>query len=160
MHTIGALEEIIDLKAPSDEGEKAKKNLDLIPPQHLQRMKVAVEEGYNVFPGYKRIRAGRQVLELRFDGIAGCLRTPEGGSSRQLLIIKDNGHIQTRLLTVAETAALLGVRKSYKIPGSYNDGYRAMGDAVAVPAARHLARFLLHPLSELFRCEDECHGRA
>ncbi len=30
----------------------------------------------------------------------------------------------------------------------YNDGYKAMGDAVAVPAVRHLARHLLSILVE------------
>jgi DNA (cytosine-5)-methyltransferase 1 len=41
----------------------------------------------------------------------------------------------------------MGVRETYKIPGGYNDGYRAMGDAVAVPVVRHLGRTLLYPLA-------------
>ena len=41
--------------------------------------------------GYRRTRNGTQQLELRFDGIAGCLRTPEGGSSKQYLVVKKNG---------------------------------------------------------------------
>ena len=99
------------------------------------------------FPAYKRTRKGRQVLELRFDGIAGCLRTPEGGSSRQILVITENGDIRTRLLTVRETARLMGAPDDYKLPGSYNDGYKAMGDAVAVPVARFLAENLLAPIA-------------
>jgi DNA (cytosine-5)-methyltransferase 1 len=105
--------------------------------------------GMKVFPGYKRIRNGRQVLELRFDDLAGCLRTPEGGSSRQFLVLCHDGKLQTRLLSVKEAAALMGVRKSYKIPGSYNEGYKAMGDAVAVPPVRHLGRHLLVKLAML-----------
>jgi DNA (cytosine-5)-methyltransferase 1 len=104
-----------------------------------------------VFPGYKRTRNGHQVLELRFDNIAGCLRTPGGGSSRQLLVIYSDGLFKTRLLTVREAARLMGVRESYRIEGSYNDGYKAMGDAVAVPVVRYLARHLLAPLSEGWR---------
>jgi len=143
------LEDVIDFQAQCDDGLKTEKLLQLIPPNHRERMEKAINDGWKVFPGYKRIRHGRQVLELRFDGLAGCLRTPEGGSSRQFLVIGQNGCFKTRLLTVRETAALMGVRKSYRIPGSYNDGYKAMGDAVAVPVARYLARRLLFPLAEL-----------
>lgn len=111
----------------------------------------AARSGRAVFPGYKRIRNGKQVLELRFDGIAGCLRTPEGGSSRQFLVIKENGSFKTRLLTIKEAAALMGAPKNYKLPGTYNDGYKAMGDAVAVPVSRYLAKNLLAPLVELIK---------
>ena len=55
--------------------------------------------------------------------------------------------LETRLLTARETARLMGAPDSYKLPGSYNDGYRAMGDAVAVPVAKWLARYLLAPLA-------------
>ena len=88
---------------------------------------------------------------MRFDGVAGCLRTPEGGSSRQFLVIKDNGSFRTRLLTVREAAALMGAPRNYKLPGTYNDGYKAMGDAVAVPVSRYLAEKLLSPLVELIK---------
>ena len=85
---------------------------------------------------------------MRFDGIAGCLRTPEGGSSRQLLIMKRGGKISTRLLTVRETARLMGAPEAFIIPGGYNDGYKAMGDAVAAPVAAYLGRHLLSKLTE------------
>lgn len=142
------LEEIVDFGAEAHGSRRSQDNLRLIPPGHLDRMKAAVNGRHTVFPGYKRTRSGRQVLELRFDDIAGCLRTPEGGSSRQLLVIYRNGKFKTRLLTVREAARLMGVRESYRIEGSYNDGYKAMGDAVAVPAVRHLARHLLAPLAD------------
>lgn len=143
------LENIIDMNAPSDDESRKARLLDLIPPKHREKMERAYHEDHFVFPGYKRIRQGKQVLELRFDGMAGCLRTPKGGSSKQVLVIRQNGSLNTRLLTVREAAMLMGVRNSYKIPGSYNDGYMAMGDAVAVPVTRHLARHLLSPLAHL-----------
>ena len=90
-------------------------------------------------------------MELRFDGVAGCLRTPQGGSSRLFLVIKENDSVKTCLLTVREAAALMGAHKTYKIPGTYNDGYRAMGDAVAVPVSRYLAETLLSPLAKLIK---------
>lgn len=88
------------------------------------------------------------MLEVRFDGLAGCLRTPEGGSSRQLLILKRNGEIRTRLITVREAARLMGAPETFSIPGGYNEGYKAMGDAVAAPVAAYLGRHLLRPLTE------------
>lgn len=142
-----ALEDIIDWDAPCDPSKKAAHNLSLIPPAHRRRLEEAAGAGGRVFPGYKRTRQGRQVLELRFDGLAGCLRAPRGGSSRQHLVLTDDGGFKTRLLTVREAARLMGAPDSYKIPGRYNDGYQAMGDAVAVPAARHLAEHLLAPLA-------------
>jgi DNA (cytosine-5)-methyltransferase 1 len=141
------LENIIDLDAPSYDHERKTQLLNLIPEKHREKIEIAYSEGCSIFPGYKRIRNGRQVLELRFDSTAGCLRTPRGGSSRQFLVIRQNGSWKTRLLTVREAAKLMGVRNSYKIPGSYNDGYMAMGDAVAVPVTRYIARYLLSPLA-------------
>jgi DNA (cytosine-5)-methyltransferase 1 len=37
--------------------------------------------------------------ELRFNGIAGCLRVPTGGSSRQFVIVVEDGEIRSRLLS-------------------------------------------------------------
>jgi DNA (cytosine-5)-methyltransferase 1 len=145
------LDDLIDFAAPCDEPEKQERLLGLAPEKHREKIMAASKSGRMVFPGYKRIRQGEQVLELRFDGVAGCLRTPGGGSSRQFLVIKDNGSLRTRLLTVRETAALMGAPGNYKLPGAYNDGYKAMGDAVAVPVIRYLAENLLSPLADLIR---------
>jgi DNA (cytosine-5)-methyltransferase 1 len=139
---------LVDRDAPCEAPERTAYHLSLIPPAHQERLAQAARAGEVVIPGYKRTRNGRQVLELRFDGVAGCLRTPEGGSSRQLLVLSRNGQLQTRLLTVPEAARLMGAPARYKIPGSYNDGYKAMGDAVSVPAVRYLARHLLFPLAQ------------
>jgi len=154
------LEEIIDFDALCYDEEKTRRLMQLIPPKHRERLQAAVADGIKVFPGYKRVRNGRQVLELRFDGLAGCLRTPEGGSSRQFLVLYHNGKPETRLLSVKEAAALMGVRKSYKIPGTYNEGYKAMGDAVAVPQVRYLARHLLVKLAMIAKRKRLCDGDA
>lgn len=104
--------------------------------------------------GYRRTRNGKQQLELRFDGLAGCLRTPEGGSSRQYLIVKRNGQIHARLLTVREAARLMGAPDSFKLPGSYNDGYRAMGDAVVVPVVKFIGERFLTKIAEAIYYHD------
>ena len=41
---------------------------------------------------------------LRLDGLAGCLRTPAGGSSRQMILVGDEGGLRSRLLTPREGA--------------------------------------------------------
>jgi DNA (cytosine-5)-methyltransferase 1 len=150
------LEQLVDWNAPCDGPERCSHNLDLVPERHRAMMEASVAAGLRVFPGYKRRRKGCQVLELRFDAIAGCLRTPEGGSSRQLLVLWRDGRFHTRLLTVRETARLMGAPDSYQLPGTYNDGYRAMGDAVALPVARYLAHHLLTPLAVAVQGATKC----
>jgi DNA (cytosine-5)-methyltransferase 1 len=93
---------------------------------------------------YKRTRKdpeGNKVqrAEVRFDDIAGCLRTPSGGSSRQSILIVDGDKIRSRLISIRETARLMGLPDSYKLPINYNEGYHLTGDGVAVPVVRHLA---------------------
>jgi DNA (cytosine-5)-methyltransferase 1 len=147
------IEDIVEFNAPSDEPLKQEKLLNMVPEKHRKIMQLPEGDRKRVFPGYKRIRNGKQVLELRFDGIAGCLRTPGGGSSRQFLVIKENDVFKTRLLTIKEAAALMGVGKGYNLPGTYNDGYKAMGDAVVVPVSRYLAEQLLFPLAQIVQKE-------
>lgn len=145
------LEDIFQEDAECDDEQRTRATLALIAPQHQTRLLMELANGFKVAPGYKRTRGGKQVLELRFDHVSGCLRTPEGGSSRQVMVLKREGQLRTRLLTVREAARLMGVRDDYQLPGSYNDGYKAMGDAVAVPVVRHLAQHLLQPLVLLAR---------
>ncbi len=140
------LQDILEPDAPVHPPEQNRKLLDLIPPAHRIRMQQALGDDPMYFPGYKRIRKGKQVLELRFDGLAGALRTPSGGSSRQFVVIRRGARFDSRLLTARETARLMGAEDHYKLPGSYNDAYYAMGDAVAVPVTRYLAEHLLYSL--------------
>ena len=121
------------------------RNMALLSPKHaaiLDEMENAVA------CGYRRTRHGKQVLELRFDGLAGCLRTPEGGSSRQFVVIKKQGEVALRLLSVREAARLMGAPDTFILPERYNDGYKAMGDAVAAPVARFLGESFLMKLAE------------
>lgn len=140
------LSDVIEWDAPFAPPETEARNLELISARHRKILEQLPDAKPFAAPGYKRTRSGKQVLELRFDNLSGCLRTPEGGSSRQVIVIKQNGQLNSRLLTVREAARLMGVPEAYKIPGSYNDGYKAMGDAVAVPVAAWLAKNLLSPL--------------
>lgn len=93
---------------------------------------------------YKRTRLGIQRAEVRFDGIAGCLRTPGGGSSRQTIIVTNGPEIRTRLLSPREAARLMGLPEAYLLPKRYNDAYHLAGDGVAVPVVAHIAQHLLN----------------
>jgi DNA (cytosine-5)-methyltransferase 1 len=100
---------------------------------------------------YKRTRrdesgAKVQRAEVRFDEVSGCLRTPAGGSSRQLLIVVEGERVRSRLITIRETARLMGLPDSYSLPSNYNEGYHLTGDGVAVPVVRHLSRNLFEPI--------------
>jgi len=86
-----------------------------------------------------------QRLEIRFDGLAGCLRTPAGGSSRQYVVVCDRGLARVRRLTGREAARLMGVSDDYRLPSSESAALKLMGDAVAVPVVRALAEGLLLP---------------
>jgi DNA (cytosine-5)-methyltransferase 1 len=87
-----------------------------------------------------------QRAEVRFDDLAGCLRTPAGGSSRQVILVVDGATVRSRLISARETARLMGLDDSYKLPQTYNGAYHLTGDGVAVPVVRHLADKLLEPL--------------
>ena len=103
---------------------------------------------------YKRGRPGEngettQRAEVRFDQISGCLRTPTGGSSRQLILVVNGKSIRSRLLSPREAARLMGVPESYKLPEKYNEAYHLMGDGLAVPVVRWLGKQLLSPLARI-----------
>jgi DNA (cytosine-5)-methyltransferase 1 len=100
---------------------------------------------------YKRTRhddSGQKVqrAEVRFDDVSGCLRTPAGGSSRQLLLIVNGENVSSRLISTRETARLMGLPDSFVLPENYNEAYHLTGDGVAVPVVRHLARHIFEPI--------------
>lgn len=100
---------------------------------------------------YRRTRPDKdgvkaQRAEVRFDDIAGCLRTPSGGSSRQTVLIVEGKDVKSRLLSPREAARLMGIPERYSLPERYNDAYHLAGDGVAVPVVRHLRINLLEPI--------------
>lgn len=135
-----------------DTPEKTQKLLDMMTP--LNRRKVIAAQGagrLKVGTIYKRTRLGIQRAEVRFDGISGCLRTPTGGSSRQIIMVVNGASIQSRLLAPREAARLMGLPEDYRLPKSYNDAYHVCGDGVVVPVVAHLREHLLDPLVEINR---------
>ncbi|MES1203229.1 MAG: DNA cytosine methyltransferase [Pseudomonadota bacterium] len=115
---------------------------------HIEMLRAT--ETRHIGAAFRRMRvengAKVQRVEARFDGLAGCLRTPAGGSSRQTLLVVENGKVRSRLLTPRECARLMGLGDDYPLPSSTNAALHLMGDAVATPAVRWLSEHLLAPL--------------
>jgi DNA (cytosine-5)-methyltransferase 1 len=119
---------------------------------NLEKVKEAQYAGsVQIGTVYRRTRSENgirlQRAEVRFDGISGCLRTPIGGSSRQIIIVVNRKSIKTRLLSPREAARLMGVSDTYTLPHNYNDAYHVMGDAVVVPVVSWLERHLLQQIA-------------
>jgi len=147
---------LADLLEPDDavtwrSQSDTKRLLEQLSPLHSERLNVALTRGERVTaPVYRRVRdvggAKIQRAELRLDGLAGCLRTPGGGSSRQLLVISDHGQTRSRWLTPREGARLMGLGEDYRLPAGATAAWRVIGDGVAVPVVRRLADQILEPL--------------
>jgi DNA (cytosine-5)-methyltransferase 1 len=84
--------------------------------------------------------------EARFDGLAGCLRTPAGGSSRQFVVFAGQGEVTARLMTARESARLMGLDDGYRLPTGTTRALHLVGDGVVVPVVRWLTEHLLTPL--------------
>jgi len=116
----------------------------------LHRARLEAQGGRAVGGVFRRTRIedGRTVqrAEVRFDGLAGCLRTPRGGSSRQAIVVVGEGRVRSRLITPREAARLMGLPDSYHLPTTTTGALHVAGDGVAVPVVRWLAQELLEPL--------------
>ena len=99
---------------------------------------------------YRRTRTvngqRRVYAEIRFDGLAGCLRTPSGGSSRQFLLFVQGNQILARALNAREAMRLMGVPDTYVLPKSPSSGLKIAGDGVVVPVVAWLSQHLLSKL--------------
>ncbi len=128
--------------------------LSMMSDVNLAKVETAKLSGTKMVGGvYKRTRFHHgikvQRAEVRFDNVAGCLRTPAGGSSRQLILVVDGETIRSRLISARETARLMGLRDKYKLPTGYNEAYHLTGDGVAVPVVRYIAKNIIEPVISL-----------
>jgi len=127
--------------------------LDMMSPINRKKVEEVKRAGRRMVGGiYKRTRKDEngervQRAEIRFDDLAGCLRTPGGGSSRQSIMIVEGDKVRSRLLAPREAARLMGLADSYKLPENYNEAYHLAGDGLVVPVVRFLAVHLLEPLA-------------
>lgn len=131
--------------------EETRKLIGMMAAPHKKKVEQAKRAG-RVMVGaiYKRTRRNSdgekvQRAEIRFDDVAGCLRTPAGGSSRQTLMIVDGSDVRSRLISARETARLMGLPDDYVLPQRYNEAYHLTGDGVVVPVVKHLSDCIFLP---------------
>jgi DNA (cytosine-5)-methyltransferase 1 len=130
-----------------DAPARTERLLALMSPVNLAKVEVAKQAGRRMIGSvYRRTRNGVQRAEVRFDEVAGCLRTPAGGSSRLTILAVDGDQVRSRLISAREAARLMGLDDSYRLPATYSAAYHLVGDGVAVPVVRHLAQHLFEPL--------------
>jgi DNA (cytosine-5)-methyltransferase 1 len=118
--------------------------LNQMSPKHRAQADVMIR-GNTIRYGtvFRRVRNGKSMAELRTDGIAGCLRTPRGGSGRQILLAAGKGRFAVRLLTPRECARLMGAEK-FVLKVSLNQALFGFGDAVCVPVIEWIAKHYLN----------------
>ncbi|MBW3600146.1 MAG: DNA (cytosine-5-)-methyltransferase, partial [Planctomycetes bacterium] len=130
-----------------DEGEVAR-HYAMLNDRHRRRIdELRREEKVVVGAGFRRRRNGALRLEVRFDGLAGCLRTPRGGSARQIVIVVDRGGIRMRWMSAVEYARLQGAERFRMLPNERQMLF-GFGDAVCVPVITWIDRCVLTPLFE------------
>jgi DNA (cytosine-5)-methyltransferase 1 len=146
------LEEVLD-RLPGDDPqwwstERAAYLLNQMSDRHRQtadRMIAAKKLSYGAV--FRRVRKGRSMAELRTDGLAGCLRTPKGGSGRQILFEAGRGAYRVRLMNPDECARLMGA-EGYRVMAPLNQALFGFGDAVCVDAVAWVAEHRLNPVAE------------
>ncbi|MCO6487505.1 MAG: DNA cytosine methyltransferase [Phaeodactylibacter sp.] len=114
--------------------------------KHLQVIEALKNKShYSYLTAFRRVRNGRSMAEIRSDGIAGCLRTPKGGSARQILLKVGRGKVKIRFVSPTECARLMGA-DDFKITGSTTEALFGFGDAVCVPVITWIADNYLNPI--------------
>lgn len=148
------LSDIVDL----DEAWWPKERTEYLFNQMFERHKEIIREmmrrpqwSYGTVFRRMRVRDGirQSTAEFRSDGVAGCLRTPKGGSARQILLRAGNGRFDARLLNAVECARLMGA-DDYQMPPNIplNQALFGFGDAVCVPVIEWIALNYLNPVLE------------
>ncbi|XAM00593.1 DNA (cytosine-5-)-methyltransferase [Phycisphaeraceae bacterium D3-23] len=95
---------------------------------------------------FRRTRRGKARTEVRFD-LAGCLRTPKGGSAKQIVVAVIGGQLKMRWMSSREYARLQGADDfAIKVPEI--QALYGFGDAVCVPAIEWIDQNILTPIYE------------
>jgi len=130
------------------ESDELERHHEMMNDRHRARIdRIIDERGSFVGTGYRRKRHERTRLEVRFDGIAGCLRTPRGGSARQIVVVVDNGLLKMRWMSAREYARLQGAGR-FKFVENERQMLFGFGDAVCVPAIKWIDKCVLTPIYE------------
>lgn len=145
------LAEVIDV---GDEQEwwderETRRHHDMMSDLHRRKVNELVASGKQwVGTIFRRVRQEKLRAEVRFDGLAGCLRTPRGGSAKQIVIEVKAGRLRMRWMSPSEYARLQGV-PDFPLVGTTIQQLWGFADAVCVPAIRWIDQHVISPLYEL-----------
>ncbi len=146
---VASLSELIDLDEEQSwwEEQQVQKHYDMMSDAHREEVDRLQTSGkVAIGTAYRRKRHGKTRAEVRFDGTAGCLRTPKGGSARQIVIIVEPQRLRMRWMSPREYARLQGA-DDFPLVGSVSQQLFGFGDAVCVPAIRWIGEKILNPLA-------------
>jgi len=144
-----AIEDIPDSSELWWSTERKDKTLSQMSKRNLEKLRQMMKSdkcSYGTI--YRRIRAEGSMAELRNDGVAGCLRTPRGGSSKQIVLKAGHGEFSVRWMTPREYARLQGVPDSFILPNDITKSIFGLGDAVCVPAISWIDENIISPCFE------------
>jgi DNA (cytosine-5)-methyltransferase 1 len=153
---IGELIDLDEAQAWWDDAAVAK-HYDMMNDRHRKTVDEMLAAG-KTFVGtiFRRKRDGKTRAEVRFDGMAGCLRTPKGGSAKQIVIALDEGKMRMRWMSAREYARLQGAEDFPLVANTIQNLY-GFGDAVCVPVIRWIDKYVLTPIYE---SESRLQGKA
>ncbi|MFV0547625.1 MAG: DNA cytosine methyltransferase [Limnobaculum xujianqingii] len=139
--------------------DETQRLISMMAPANLARLAKAQEsDEMTIGSLYLRMRkekgVNRQRAEITFSTVLGCLRTPKGGASRPRIIVVNGNQVKTRLLSVKEAAALMGLPETFTLPTAYQSAFKVIGDGLAVPSVRFLAERILEPLAMAVRNDN------
>lgn len=144
------LADIVDLDDSQEWWNEAetKRHYLMMSDRHKQQVDCLLAcGGLHVGSIFRRVRHGSCRAEVRFDGLAGCLRTPRGGSAKQIVIVLEHGRLRMRWMSPGEYARLQGVG-DFPLTGDRIQLLFGFGDAVCVPVIRWIDRHILTPIFE------------
>jgi DNA (cytosine-5)-methyltransferase 1 len=128
--------------------EEVKKHIDRTSEAHYSDLERLRRSGKTwVGTGFRRIREGTTRVEVRFDGIAGCLRTANGGSARQIVVLIRDGELKMRWMTPREYARLQGA-SDFNLRRGVNQSLTGFGDGVCVPVIEWIDANVLSKISD------------
>ncbi len=125
---------------------RAQRFTDSLSPVQTNRL-ASLEENRTLTwrTAYRRTRGGVPQWEIRPDGLAGCLRTARGGSSKQAVVEAGRNRSRVRWMTPREYARLQGVPDDFTFESvTENQALFGFGDAVCVPTVEWVLRGALH----------------
>ncbi len=148
---LNGLQNVIDLDDGQDWwGDAAvRKHFEMMePPSYARVTNALASKTLSVGAAFRRTRRGATRLEVRFD-VAGCLRTPKGGSAKQIVVVIIDGHLRMRWMSPREYARLQGA-DDFVINVPPLQAMFGFGDAVCVPAIQWIDDHILTPSYDAF----------